>query len=64
MTWINIKDELPKRGKYVLVYCLPDYMHKEGENEFEINVGYMEDYDEWYLDSKNLDEIHSVSFCR
>lgn len=56
MNWIDVELEKPKNGISVLVYCLPLYAFDDEFSNFEINVGYRED-DDWYLNSKNLDEI-------
>ena len=60
MEWIDVKLEKPKAGKSVLVYCVPKYRDDEDILGFEINVGYRDDED-WYLNSKNLDEILYIS---
>lgn len=60
MEWINVKLEKPESGKYVLVYCVPKFSFDEEIEDFEILIGYRED-DDWYLNSKDLDEIKFIS---
>lgn len=59
--WIQVNKKLPKRGKCVLVYCIPKHAYLSEILDFEISIGYLEVDDIWYLDSKNLDEIHKIT---
>lgn len=61
MEWKNAKEHKPKYSKSVLVYCVPKYRNDDECYGFEINVGYLEVDDTWYLNSKNLDEILYIS---
>jgi hypothetical protein len=61
MKWIDIDKEKPKQNIDVLVYCVPKYAYDDDIFDFEINVGYLEVDDTWYLSSKDLDEIHLIS---
>jgi hypothetical protein len=61
MNWIDVKKEKPKHNQEVLVYCVPKYSYDEDMLDFEINIGYLEVDDTWYLSSKNLDEIQLIS---
>lgn len=60
MKWIDIKLEKPKTGKSVLVYCVPKFSFDDEIEDFEILIGYRE-CDDWYLNSKDLDEIKFIS---
>lgn len=57
MEWINIKEKQPKPNVKVLAYCLAKYQFDDEIYDLEIQVAYKEVTGEWYLDSKNLDEI-------
>ena len=43
-----------------MVYCVPKFSFDNELEDFEILIGYRED-DDWYLNSKNLDEIKFIS---
>lgn len=60
MEWINIKKEKPIDRQRVLAYCIAKYQIKDEWDDFEIQVAYIEG-GQWYLDSKDLDEVHLIT---
>ncbi len=61
MDWINIKNRLPKQGEIVLAYCNAEFQFEDEIYDLEIQAAYMEENGEWYLESKNLDKIHTIT---
>lgn len=60
MKWININQQLPEEELIVLAYCLPKFLYEDEINDFEINTAFREG-DKWFLDSKDLDEVHLIT---
>lgn len=59
--WKDVELSKPKYSKEVLIYCVPKYAYVDDILDFEICIGFLEVDDIWYLSSKNLDEVHSVT---
>ena len=59
--WNLVCKSKPDFGQNVLVYCVPKYAFYNDILEYEIQVGYLESNNIWYLNDIKLSEIKEIT---